>query len=420
VAVPSTTTSLPAAVADEVRADAAPGSTPLVRGTSMSLPDVSAPGFRVGDTLLQVRNPLARAAPPPSGPEGVLVYPTTFYPAARRVSDAQEIVVDEGDERTGVDLSLSLARTVSVSGAVRASLGTVSGFTLNLISADAADWTESGEFETATTTTDARGGFTFLGVPPGQYAIQGTDFGFGEGPGRGPDIRWVRSTTSVEDQAVTGLTLTAFPGLRVAGRLRAATSRIVPAAEAGTMMIRLAPLNGGAEATGKIDADGRFAITGCLPGRYAVDVDASSGAWTVESATASGHDLLREPLVLGADVSDVVISLTDRPAEIAGTVGPASGSEDAFTVVAFPVDYRAAAENGLLDQTMRIVTLDASRRFAVSALPPGEYLLAALPTRAMRRWPDARMMDAVAAQASRISLSPGARQTIALQPIPTP
>ena len=436
VVVPSTATSIPMSVVEAYALHLGNGVQPLVRGPARSAPQPSAPGFRVGDWELQPSGALGRAAPAPTADGRVWLYETTFYPGVVASSEAQIIAVGSGEERSGIDVSLQLVRTVSVSGSVVGPSGPASNFALRLVPAGTEDWVEADGDETARTLTDAQGAFTLLGVPPGRYLLKGSTISrlalaspsselmtlprsSSAGAGN-PKVLWTQTTVSVGGTDVTGVPLVLHNGLSVTGRLRFEGSSPRPTQEElQQVTLSLTPQdNAGNEpqTPGRVNGDGQFTIGGNLPGRYTVNLQSPGGSWTLTSVTANGHDLLRTPLVLDSDVADVVITFTDRPTELTGTVQGLANPQEPLTVVIFPVDYSAASQAGMLSRRSRVVA-PSEARFAVEGLPPGDYLVAAIPASVESTWMDPDVIGVIAPHATAVSLAAGSPRAVDLKAV---
>jgi hypothetical protein len=400
VAVPTTATSIPTAAGEDPSKGLGNGDGPLV--------------------------PLALAARESR-------YETTFYPGETMASQAEIITLGSGEERSGVDVALRLVRTFSVSGSVWGPDGPASSFALHLVPANTADWADQGGLETARTLTDGQGRFTFLGVPPGEYLLQGTALSpvtVPDGPGAGPMAAaqpanraiasvtslWGQTRVGVDEGNVTGVSLVLREGLSVGGRLRFEGSSQPPSPDQlQQLSIGLVSATGtslGPEPPGRIAADGRFTIRGYLPGEYALDVSSPDRPWTLMSIAANGHDLLGAPLALDADVTGVVITFTDRPTELNGAVHSSSQQHKRLVVVVFPADYAAAMDKGMLARRSRCVPPSATGQFIVDGLPAGDYLAAAIPSDLASNWMDPDFIAVIAPQAARVSLAEGDRKTV--------
>ena len=178
VAVMSATTTLPAATVDAYRetimAGQANTTSLMLELQTSGAPFPSMSGIRVGDQILQQGSTLTRgaAAPAPSEDGNMLGYQTTYHPAATSASQLTVITLSSGEDRTGIDLHLRLVPTVRVSGTVTGPEGPVPNMGVRLLPANFDDFSTDLGLEAAVTATDARGAFTFLGVPAGAYTLK--------------------------------------------------------------------------------------------------------------------------------------------------------------------------------------------------------------------------------------------------------
>ena len=70
-----------------------------------------------------------------------------------------------------------------------------------------------------------------------------------------------------------------------------------------------------------ISGDGPgFVVTGYRPGRYRVRVPNSPPGWMFKAATLNGVDVSENPFELTRDVTDLVLTFTDRWSGIGGLV----------------------------------------------------------------------------------------------------
>ncbi len=383
-----------------------------------------------GDYIVAV--PSTAASSPTSDGRGSL-YATTFYPSATTPSQAEIIALGSGEERSGIDVTRRLVRTVSVSGSAWGPDDPASNFALRLVPAYTNDWADDSGFEAARALTDGRGAFTFPGVPPGQYLLEGIASSAVTEPNRPtseptaarPPVNlavwnetalWGRTAVSVGEADVVGLLLVLREGLTMSGRLRFVGRSQPPTADQlQQLSISLTSADGrsrGPEPPGRIAADGQFTIRGYLPGQYAVNVPSPDQPWTLMSMTANGRDLLRAPLALDSDVTGAVITFTDRPTQLAGAVQRSTAPDQRLMVVTFPADYAAALDNGMLGRRSREMPLSAARQFTIDGLPAGDYLVAAIPSDLAANWMDADLVALIARQATHVSLTDGDRKTV--------
>ena len=116
-------------------------------------------------------------------------------------------------------------------------------------------------------------------------------------------------------------------------------------------------------------------------GRYVVETGdrrRPPSEWILKAATAGGRDILDLPIDVGAgaELTDVVLTFTDRLTEIGGTVltGSDQPVADAI-VVAFAADNRYWRTGS---RRIRRAVTDLDGRYAMRALPPGEYRIAVI------------------------------------------
>jgi len=323
---------------------------------------------------------------------------------------------------------------------------------VRLISISATGVTSDFGLETATTATDANGAFTFLGVPSGQFTLRvqrvpqptfdnasrvtimssaGGMTIMSSMAGDAPPTPTLPTEpavygempVSVADHDIQGLAVTLHTGARVSGKIVFEGAATPPAPAAVQRM--LPALSGIDRAAfggqGRTAPDGQFTTSGYPPGRYFVLVSAPpTPGWTLESTTLGGRNLDESPLELGAsDVGGVVVTFTDHPSEIRGTVHAASSATTATadldaTVVVFPSNYRDWIDHGMSTRRQHTATVGKSGAFTLSGLPPGDYLAAAVNSEAIDNQRDPKMYDALARIASHFALTAGEKKSIDL------
>lgn len=406
--------------------------------------------LQVGDIVRQVSGPI----PPPTGPgAAVYIYPTQYFPGAAALRQAATLTLKSGEERGSIDFSLRPVRTSRVSGIVMGPDGPIENVALRL--AHEAD--EFGtEMEPSATMSGPGGAFTFLGVPAGQYAVKvlripraanplseqsmtmvqaggTTIFSSAGTPGATPPrvpadpTLWASVPVPVADTDVSGVTVVLQTGARVKGRLEFDGSAERPDAQrlerisiaiersdravGGAPFISIPP--------GRVDGSGTFTTYGIPGGKYMVRVGGAPAGWTLRSVTVEGRDVSDTPLEIGApDVTNVVITFTDRPTKLTGVVHGAAGNADPDAlVVVFPTDTAQWQEFGLNPRRMRSVRVAKAGSYTFTGLPAGEYFVAAIKDELLPAWQYPEMLETLSRLASQISLSEGETRTQALKTV---
>jgi hypothetical protein len=167
-----------------------------------------------------------------------------------------------------------------------------------------------------------------------------------------------------------------------------------------------------------VEANGQFVVSGQPPGRYEIRIAVVPPGWALQSITIGGRDVTDAPVVVEEkDISGIVIVFTDQPAEITGTVRGSDGAPDmTASVLLFPAD-RAKWPDARVSRTFRSTRVAKSGAFSLSALIPGDYLVAAISDAQTGDWPDQRLLNKLLGSASSVRIGPGQKQTVTLKTI---
>ena len=174
-----------------------------------------------------------------------------------------------------------------------------------------------------------------------------------------------------------------------------------------------------ATAPARVDAAGRFTITGITAARYRVQASISGpSGWMLASSVASGRDVLDTPLDLRQGVDGVVVTFTDRPAELSGVVRDSAGKPiSAYTVILF------AAERTLwtpMSRRIRAVPSATDGSFLFRMVAPGEYWLAAVADVDDGEWYDPVLLERLlTSSAVKTTISEDEKKTLDVR-IPSP
>jgi hypothetical protein len=391
---------------------------------------------------------VAFTSPAPDDAGHVMVYPFTFYPTATSLGAATTFTVDAGQDRTGVDLQVHLVPGVRISGHVAGPDGPGATVGIRLVPQGAGQSADESAIEAARTTTDSAGDFTLLGVPAGQYTLKiarvpentrpavqtsvnvgGTTFFSSNQDTSLPPLPIPDTPTLTVSMPITvgsddlrEVQVTLTPGPRVSGHLEYdGSSARLTADQLVRATITLDPADGrtsmNASGKGQFDAAGAFRTVGLLPGPYLLRMGGNLGPWTLLSATAKGHDMADAPFTLEtADLSDVVITLTDRTSTISGTVRDTAGLADATVdVLLFPSDRSAWTNGGAAPRRLKSRRASAKGTYSFTGVPPGDYFVIAVDDRLCANWTDPARLDAFSRAATRVTVALGEQKGIDLR-----
>jgi hypothetical protein len=302
--------------------------------------------------------------------------------------------------------------------------------------------------DVATAMTDATGAFTFPAIPAGSYLLRvvrvprppvnvdemvrvtpsGT-MTISSPPSRSPAgpppippgaTLVAQVPLSVGDRDVTGLVVPLAAGPRVSGRIEFEGTIERPSGRSITgMRITLDPADGSpsgdgtlALETGRSEESGDFRTYGVPPGRYVVRVSVLPAGWFLKSALYQNRDVADMPIeLLSKDVSGVVITFTDRPSSVAGTVRGADGPDPTAVVLAYPVDSAAWSSSGALSRRMRTARAAKDGSYSLPALPAGEYYIVAVREDQVGEWQDPALLQALSRDAQTVRLADGEQKT---------
>ena len=367
-------------------------------------------------------------APAAAAVAGTSAYPALFYLQAASASRALVVPVGSGDEKLGIDFAVRPARVVTVAGTLSGPDGPAGRVPITLFPAEATELTSS--IETAVTTTDAAGAFSFRDVPPGQYTLRAVKFTTAAdlaAPGAllsavdrmmplaGAPVLWAEAPIAVVESDVTDVAAALRPGLHVSGRVEFIGAK-PPARELASLEAFLSPADGRIAALpsrGPIGADGKFSTVGLLPGRYVVMTVGLPRGWSLEHAMVNGRDVSDAPLEIESeDVTGLVLTFTDQPTQVTGFVTDADGHADRnASVIVFPTDSSRWVGPASTLRRMRRVRVTEAGAYSVVNLPAGSYFAAAVGDDVAAAWSDPAFLATLAQSATRIEIGAGDRKS---------
>ena len=363
-------------------------------------------------------------------------YVPAYYPGSSGAAAATSIALDIAEERGGVDLQILRQPVARISGVVTIAEGSLPRSTqLRLIE----NHHPFPYLNSITTRAAADGKFSFPPVPPGQYSIVAiASAPTGEGPdhldfvvpggtsraemekvmeARALEVGaartvWAMADVGMAGQPVTGVTLTLQRGMTISGTV-AVESASTPV-DLQRLSLTVVPMNltmpTELPAPARVDAQGRFAIRGVMPGTYRIVPSVGVAGLTIKSSMFEGRDSLDFPVTVkpGQDLTSGVVTFTARTTELSGAISDATGQPaTGYTIVAFSADRRFWGPGSRRVQGVRSAT---NGRFSFSALPPGEYRLAAATDVDPGQWFDPAFIETLLPTSLVVTIADGERR----------
>jgi len=366
----------------------------------------------------------------PSNPQGQNAQPPgflpTYYPSTPMPATASVVHLNGGDERSGVDLQLQLIQATNIQGSVsNAPAQTAAAVQIALINADPSATPDQNSQTQTRLGPDGR--FTLRNIAPGKYIISAQTV---VAPQRIPEMMngvptsappqprledsqrlWARAEIIVQGEPTITTSLTLQPGRTISGMVVFDMAQPPdPSRTRMTIALNPAPnssLSFGPPLQGTVGADGRFTISGVVPGKYVLRAPAGQS----KSSIIGGEDVLDFPLEFTGerDITDAVLTATDKINELSGVLTDALGKPVTdYTIVAASSDERFWTPG-----SRRIVTSRTSTdgHYQFRNLPPGAYVLAAVTDIENGAQYDPEFLRSLNAAGVRVTLSEGVKQT---------
>jgi hypothetical protein len=275
-------------------------------------------------------------------------------------------------------------------------------------------------FAFTTTLAGTDGSFTFRNVPPGSYTIQSFGKRLSDAGNLGAsEFGWL--PLAVGGANVADLIVTVGPGTALRGKVVFDDSG-APPPKPTDLNVSPRPITfdsspvGGGPPPSVTRADWTFEVSN-LSGRRMVQVDVASPTWSLKELKRGNEDIADKPIDFdNGDVDDVQIVLTTRNPSIAGGVVDADGKVTGrYAVLIFAADQSKWA---FPSRFIRLGRPSQDGGFKVTGLPPGDYLLVAVPAVNGSNWQDPEFLETLRPLATAVTLSEGDAKTIDLRLAP--
>jgi len=365
------------------------------------------------------------APPGQSQSRGVVAYAPVFYPGTTNAADAGVVRVAAGEERSGIGMSLRIVPVSRIAGTLIDANGqAITSATITLYprrrdQPTPADSLVSSGALVLPRASVSTSGFVFTGVAPGEYTLVARTGGAQRGApppdGSQPIALWNVTDLVVDGNDRNDLSLRLMPGLSLFGLLAFERGKSVPPTDfpIAVSLVALNPIPGIASPRA-VKKNDTFTFTSIPPGSYVVRAAVSldpGQIWTLKSAVLNRRDLADMPIestATGEEQRTVMLTMTDRGAEIAGRLLDASNQPvSRYSIVVFPTD-----KSLWLPHARRIRPADpaADGSFRIAGLPAGEYGIAAVSDAAPGVPSDPAFLSELLASAFKFTLAEGEKK----------
>lgn len=140
-------------------------------------------------------------------------------------------------------------------------------------------------------------------------------------------------------------------------------------------------------------------------GRYIVRPYDRAG-WFMQSVTLNGQDITERAFNLQADATSLVVTYTDRPSKVSGTVTDTRGTASATAfVLAFPADPKLWSGYGASPRNLKSALTARTGVYTFEHLPPGDYNVIAIDPTEADGWQDPARLEALAGSATKLTVA---------------
>lgn len=316
-----------------------------------------------------------------------------FFPGTLSQDQATAVMVSAGQELQ-ITFPLVTDRLSRIRGVIVSSRGEpVESANLQLVNVVAGGITSHQIRRTG------QGGFEATGLPPGTYLIEVRPAAESRVP------EYARQEVHVTGDDIEGLVVTTTLPAAINGRL--IVDGIAPKPGTNLDSVRIVPrFVGRTVAPGAVTktGNGTFELRGIL-GRGSIRTQDPTNTWFLESIYEAERDITDAVLNFAElDGKTIDVRLTTRPTVLTGVTLDSKGvAPPRGTVIAFSEDDSRWSDTSRYIMTSRT---DQAGKFLMRGLPPGTYLLAAVPSVEPGREFSAEFLAGLRPFATRVTLTP--------------
>jgi hypothetical protein len=329
----------------------------------------------------------------------------TYFPGTPNIAEATRVTVRAGQEMSGANFALIVARMARVRGRAMNSRGEPVASAMLMLTPDEPMVMSMG-FNNAMVAGD--GTFQFTNVPPGRYNLQVRPGGM---PNANSEFATLKVTVGNDD--IDNLIVTTSTGATARGVVMTDDGS-VPAFRADQVQIFPQPAEPGSimmagSGQNRINDDYTFELTSLSERRLIrANVAGQALSWYLKAVMLDGDDVTDSGIEFtpGRSYDGLQVILSRKTTDLSGLVSDDRGRLvlDA-TVVIFPANKDLWT---YASRYMRTARPDTNGRYSIKSLPPSEdYLIIAVQNLEQGQGSDPDFLSRAAEDAKRFSLNEG-------------